>query len=153
MSDHITFLHQTLDAARINVEKGGAPRSALIVKDHQVIARAVDGIETLCDPTAHAEILALREAAKALNTTDLTGVIVYVSSEPCPMCQAALYLANAHFIYYAYSSDDLAPYGLSIDGIKEALNQDPIERDGAFRYIPEAQTQPNIFQLWREHLD
>lgn len=89
------------------------PFGAVLVKDGQVLARAVNQVDELCDPTAHAEIQALRIAAKAQGSTDLSGSVMYASGYPCSMCHTAMLLAGVKKVYFAYSNEDGEPYDLS----------------------------------------
>lgn len=89
------------------------PFGAVLVKDGQVLARAVNQVDELCDPSAHAEMQAVRAAAKALGTTDLSGAVVYASGYPCTMCYTAMLFAGVKKVYYAYSNEDGEPYDLS----------------------------------------
>ena len=91
------------------------PFGAVIARDGKVIASAVNEVDALCDPTAHAEMQVVRAAAKTLGSTDLSGTTVYASGYPCPMCLTAMYLAGVKKVYYAYSNEDGAPYDLSAE--------------------------------------
>ncbi len=112
MSDK-QFIQQAISLATKNVKVGGRPFGAVIVKNGQVIAHAVNQITATNDPTAHAELLALREAGKVLGRAKLDDCVVYASGQPCPMCLAAMRMAGISQIFYAYSNDDAQPYGLS----------------------------------------
>src|SRR5688572_7088440 len=79
---------------------------AVLVRDGEVIARAVNRIHETGDPTAHAELVAIREAAQALGRPRLDGCVVYASGHPCPMCLAAMHLCGIAAAYYAYSNED-----------------------------------------------
>ena len=87
------------------------PFGAVLVKDGQVLARAVNQVDELCDHSAHAEMQAVRAAAKALGTTDLSGAVVYASGYPCTMCYTAMLLAGVKMVYYAYSNEDGERFG------------------------------------------
>ena len=91
------------------------PFGAVIAREGKVIASAVNEVDALCDPTAHAEMQVVRAAAKSLSSTDLSGTTVYASGYPCPMCLTAMYLAGVKKVYYAYSNEDGAPYDLSAE--------------------------------------
>ena len=91
------------------------PFGAVIARDGKVIASAVNEVDALCDPTAHAEMQVVRAAARTLGSTDLSGTTVYASGYPCPMCLTAMYLAGVKKVYYAYSNEDGAPYDLSAE--------------------------------------
>lgn len=88
------FLRQAIELAYNNIEKGGRPFGAVIVKDGKVIASGVNQILTTNDPTAHAELLAIRAASQVLGTANLEGCSVFASGHPCPMCMAAMRLAG-----------------------------------------------------------
>ena len=102
--------------ARENVRRRtNAPFGAVVTRHGKIVARAVNEVDDLCDPTAHAEMQAVRAAAAALNSTDLSGCTVYASGYPCPMCLTAMYLSGVEKVYYAYSNEDGAPYGLDAE--------------------------------------
>jgi len=110
------YLIEAIRAAKDNVRRRtNAPFGAVIARQGKFIATAVNQVDDLCDPTAHAEMQAIRAAAKALNSTDLSGCTVYASGYPCPMCLTAMYLSGVEKVYYAYSNEDGAPYGLSAE--------------------------------------
>ena len=152
MSDHIKFLQLSIELAAENVKNGGQPFGSVIVKDGQIVATGVNHIERNNDPTAHAELVAIREAGKALKTADLSGCIVYASGEPCPMCQAAMFMSGIRDTYYAYSNADGAPYGFSSDHAVTELNKAPADRENStYIYVPESQIEPNVFVSWQRN--
>lgn len=107
------FLLGAIRAAMGNVRRRtNAPFGAVIARHGKPIATAINEVDDLCDPTAHAEMQAVRAAAKALGSTDLSGCIVYASGYPCPMCLTAMYLSGVEKVYFAYSNEDGVPYGL-----------------------------------------
>lgn len=95
-----SFFFQALDEAEEAAQRGEVPVGAVVVLDGQVVARAGNRVEELSDPTAHAEILALRAAAAALGSPRLGGCDLYVTLEPCPMCAAAISLARIRRLYF-----------------------------------------------------
>ena len=106
-----------------NVREGrGGPFGAVIVKDGEVIAQSANRVVPDNDPTAHAEVAAIRLACKALNTFDLSGCIIYASCEPCPMCLGAIYWARMDKIYYGNSKADAADIGFDDAFIYDELN-------------------------------
>ena len=126
------------------------PFGAVLVRNGQVLARAVNEVEALCDPSAHAEMQAVRAASRAQNSTDLSGSTVYASGYPCPMCLTAMYLAGVKSVYYAYSNEDGAPYDLSAErGYAEIAR--PIEQRemklAGLRVRLEGQ---DLYEAWRE---
>jgi len=103
------FMREAIRLSLENIDaKKGGPFGAVIVKDGEIISRGVNGVTTLNDPTAHAEVTAIREAAKKLNNYNLTGCVIYTSCEPCPMCLSAIYWARLDAIYYANTKKDAA---------------------------------------------
>ncbi len=107
------FLRNAIELAYNNIEKGGRPFGAVVVKNGEVIASGVNQILTTNDPTAHAELLAIRAASQILGSANLEGCSVYASGHPCPMCMAAMRLAGIKSVSYAYSNEDGTPFGLS----------------------------------------
>jgi guanine deaminase len=112
------FIEEAVRLALENVEKyGGEPFGAVIVKNGEIISSGVNEVERDHDPTAHAELLVIRDACQKLNTTDLSDCVLYASGEPCPMCLGAIYWANLKRVYYAYSLHDAEEVGLSSEYI------------------------------------
>ena len=89
-----------------NINKGGGPFGCVIVKDNKIIAEGSNKVTTTNDPTAHGEIVAIREACKKLNDFSLNGCELYSTCEPCPMCLSAIYWARINKIYYANTRED-----------------------------------------------
>ncbi|HJS04679.1 MAG TPA: nucleoside deaminase [Variovorax sp.] len=145
------YLLDSIRLAMENVrERKTWPFGAVLVRNGQVLARAVNEVEALCDPSAHAEMQAVRAASRAQNSTDLSGSTVYASGYPCPMCLTAMYLAGVKSVYYAYSNEDGAPYDLSAErGYAEIAR--PIEQRemklAGLRVRPEGQ---DLYEAWRE---
>jgi guanine deaminase len=108
-NDVAKFMRKAIRLSVANVEKAiGGPFGTVIVRDGKVIARGSNSVTATNDPTAHAEIVAIRKACKSLKTYQLTGCEIYTSCEPCPMCLAAIYWARPDKIYYANSKEDAA---------------------------------------------
>ena len=147
------YLLESIRLAMENVrERKTWPFGAVLVRNGQVLARAVNEVEALCDPSAHAEMQAVRAASRAQNSTDLSGSTVYASGYPCPMCLTAMYLAGVKSVYYAYSNEDGAPYDLSAErGYVEIAR--PVEQRemklAGLRVRPEGQ---DLYEAWREAL-
>jgi len=136
MSDESRFLGEAIELARANIGKGGRPFGAVLVRDGAVIATAVNEIRATNDPTSHAEMNAIRAASRTLGTPDLQGSAVYASGHPCPMCMAAMRLAGVTRVFYAYSNDDGAPFGLSTAALYEELGRPFAEQTMAIRCVP-----------------
>ena len=100
------FMQMAIDLSVENVDTGGGPFGAVIVRDGEVIATGTNRVVPNADPTAHAEVMAIRNACAKLGTFQLTGCTVYSSSEPCPMCLSALYWAGVSRICYGNTKDD-----------------------------------------------
>lgn len=99
----------------------GGPFGAVVVKEGKIIARGFNRVISTNDPTAHAEVVAIREACKTLNNFQLVGCEIYTSCEPCPMCMAAIYWARPDKVYYANSKTDAASIGFDDNFIYEEL--------------------------------
>lgn len=147
------FLEQAIAMARENVRNDGRPFAALIVKGDTIVATAVNRMNADNDPTAHAELLALRAAGAELGTTKLSGCTVYASGQPCPMCMAAMRIAGISRIVYAYSNTDGASFGLSTSGIAADLSR-PVETQdwASIRQIPPRDHEkPELYLAWQAH--
>ncbi len=108
----MNFLLEAIKEARIGIEKGnGGPFGAVIVKNGEIIGRGHNRVIAKNDPTAHAEIEAIRDACKNINNFDLSGCEMYVTAKPCPMCFGAIHWARLERVYYGASSHDVAKIG------------------------------------------
>lgn len=136
MADEVRFLSDAIELARNNIDKGGRPFGAVLVRDGVVIARAVNEIHSSNDPTSHAEMNALRAASRTLGTPDLSGSTVYASGHPCPMCMAAMRLSGVERVFFAYSNDEGAPFGLSTSAICDDLAKPLAEQSMTIRHVP-----------------
>lgn len=112
MSQFVTkedFMREAIRLSIDNVESGkGGPFAAVIVKDGKIIASGVNEVTSSNDPTAHAEVVAIRKACSTLHSFQLDGCEIYCSCEPCPMCLGAIYWARAAKIYFANTKEDAA---------------------------------------------
>lgn len=148
MSD-MDFLVHAIQLAKDNVEHGGRPFGAVIVKNGEVVSTGINQIVTTGDPTSHAELNALRQAAQNLKSTSLKDCVVYASGQPCPMCLAALRMAGVEKIIYAYSNADAEPFGLSTAKIAECLRTDPHEQQG-LTFMQYAVDLPyDLYTVWQ----
>jgi tRNA(Arg) A34 adenosine deaminase TadA len=126
---HPEFLRRAIALATENVLSGaGGPFGAVIVHDGRIVAEGVNTVTATNDPTAHAEVNAIRAAARALGTFTLAGCQLYASCEPCPMCLAAVHWARMDAIYYGASSADAARAGFDDAFLYEELRKDQTER-------------------------
>ncbi len=116
------FMMEAIHLSITNVEQGkGGPFGAVVVKDGKIIARGANSVTAHNDPTAHAEVVAIREACKVLNSFQLTGCEIYASCEPCPMCLGAIYWARPDALYYACSKEDAAAINFDDQFIYEEI--------------------------------
>ena len=116
------------EAISLSIEKmeagEGGPFGAIVVKDDTVIGRGWNRVTSTNDPTAHAEIMAIRDACSKLNTFDLSGCELYASCEPCPMCLSAIYWARLDKLYFAASRNDAADAGFADEFLYEEISKD-----------------------------
>jgi len=135
----LTFLNE---AIRLSIEKmeanEGGPFGAVIVRDNEIVGRGWNRVTSTNDPTAHAEIVAIRDACSKLKSFSLAGCDIYSSCEPCPMCLAAIYWSRLDRIYFGATSDDAAIAGFDDGNFYEELAK-PIDQ----RLVP-------MEQLFRE---
>lgn len=132
-----------------NVAKGGGPFGAVIVKDGEVIAEASNSVTSSNDPTAHAEINAIRQATRKLNTFDLSGCEIYSSCEPCPMCLGAIYWARLDKLYFAGTKTDAREAGFDDSFIYDELKLDYADRKLYTRQMMRENAQ-EAFEKWRD---
>lgn len=148
--NHEKFMQMAIDLAEYNVKEGqGGPFGAVIVKDGMVLARSANKVVPTNDPTAHAEVSAIRLACQELGTFSLAGCEIYTSCEPCPMCLGAIYWARIDKIYYANTKADAAAIGFDDHFIYQELDL-PMDQ----RRLPIVQLMRdealNAFKLWSE---
>ncbi|MEU3708639.1 nucleoside deaminase [Streptomyces catenulae] len=104
------FAQRTIDIARRNVEEGGRPFATVIVKDGEILAESPNLVAQTSDPTAHAEILAIRDACTKFGTEHLTGATIYVLAHPCPMCLGSLYYCSPDEVVFLTTRDAYEPH-------------------------------------------
>ncbi|MBQ3805012.1 MAG: nucleoside deaminase [Prevotella sp.] len=145
-------MQRAIDLSIRNVADGGGPFGAVIVKDGEVVAEGVNRVTASCDPTAHAEVSAIREACRRQGTFKLDGCEIYTSCEPCPMCLSAIYWAGISHIYYANTKHDADKIGFGDNFI-----YDEIARPNNERAIPTSQMMreeaQEAFRAWEEKED
>jgi tRNA(Arg) A34 adenosine deaminase TadA len=148
MNDDQDFLRQAIALARANMEKGGRPFGAIIVRDGKIIATGINEILATNDPTAHAEMTAIRAASQKLASPNLAGCTVYASGHPCPMCMAAMRMSGVGQVMYAYSNEDGESYGLSTAAIYAELAKPFAEQSMGIRHVP-VRVEGDIYREWR----
>lgn len=122
------LMREAIELSRKNVAEGGGPFGAVIARKGEIIATGVNRVTDSCDPTAHAEVSAIRAAARKLGTFDLSGCEIFTSCEPCPMCLGAIYWAHLDRIYYGNTKHDAAAIGFDDAFIYEELELKPEDR-------------------------
>lgn len=143
------YLKQALSLAYKNVEHGGRPFAAVVVQNNEVIASAVNEMHLSLDPTAHAELLAIRRASQILNTTDLKDCSIYASGQPCPMCLSLIFMTGIHRVVYAYSNEEATDFGLSTTHIYQKMRQPVSTQDTVIEYLPvRLDHQDDLYELW-----
>jgi guanine deaminase len=144
------FMARAIQLSIDNVHSGrGGPFGAIIVKDGAIVAEAANQVTCTNDPTAHAEVLAIREACKSLGVFDLEGCEIYTSCEPCPMCLGAIYWARLSRVYFANAAADASRIGFNDSLIYRELAK-PLSQ----RAIPMVQTMREdalaAFRAWED---
>lgn len=152
MSYNEKFMRRAIELSVRNVEEGGGPFGAVIVKNGEIIAEGTNRVTADHDPTAHAEVSAIRKAAKQLDTFDLSGCDIYSSCEPCPMCLGAIYWAHLDNLYYGNTKADAKAIGFDDSFIYDEINLLPEERQlKTSQYLPEEAIA--AFEKWRDKED
>lgn len=122
------LMRKAIELSEENVRNGGGPFAAVIAKDGEIVAIGANRVTASCDPTAHAEVSAIRAATSKLNTFDLSGYEIYTSCEPCPMCLGAIYWARLDKMYYGNNKNDAKNIGFDDSFIYDEIALDPKQR-------------------------
>ena len=146
------FMEMAIKLATESVENGGGPFGAVVVKNGEIIAARANSVTLDNDPTAHAEVAAIREACSKLNTFSLEGCEIYASCEPCPMCLGAIYWAGIERIYYAATREDAANVGFDDSMIYDQITLHPMDRSIQGVRL-ECDTQRTPFEYWNVKSD
>jgi len=152
MEEKRKWLEEAVQLAKKNVASGhGGPFAALVVQNGRIVGKGVNEVERTHDPTAHAEIQAIRQACSALGTYLLEDCEIYASGEPCPMCMAAIYWARLKAVYYACSKQEAVKAGYQDRFTKfhEDMQKPSDERSIPVRSI-QVEGYLDPFHLWRE---
>lgn len=147
-SSNEAFMREAIALAVDNVQSGrGGPFAALVVKEGEEVARGTNRVTSINDPTAHAEVIAIRNACEALGHFELTGCTLYATCEPCPMCLGAIYWARLDRVVYAATSEEAAAAGFDDAHIYEELDRPPeARRIPMERRLAQEAHQP--FEAW-----
>lgn len=153
MNNNTYFMQRAIDLAVANVQSGkGGPFGAVVVKNGLIIAEGCNKVTTHNDPTAHAEVEAIRAACRTLGHFQLTGCQLYTSCEPCPMCLGAIYWARPDRVYFANTQLDAAEIGFDDAFIYEEIALTPPQR--RIPFIQMMRTEALIsFKAWTDKAD
>lgn len=147
--EKIRWMREAIRLSVENVKNNGGPFGAVIVKDGKLVATGVNRVTDSCDPTAHAEVSAIRAACQKLHTYNLEGCEIFTSCEPCPMCLSAIYWAHIDRVYYGNTKEDAKQINfddsfiydeLALDRLQRKLPAEPLLREEALE----------AFKLWAE---
>ena len=146
------LMRKAIELSVKNVAEGGGPFGAVIARNGEIVATGVNRVTDEHDPTAHAEVSAIRAACRKLNTFDLSGCEIYTSCEPCPMCLGAIYWAHLDKIYYGNNKTDAARIGFDDSFIYDEL---ALERKDRKKVMEELLPDEAIaaFRAWEEKAD
>ena len=150
--DKRELMTRAIRLAEESVKLGGGPFGAVIARNGEIVAEASNRVTLDCDPTAHAEVSAIRKASKVLGTFDLNGCEIFTSCEPCPMCLGAIYWANLDKIYFANNRKDAADIGFDDDFIYKEIEITPEKRQKPSEILMREEAL-KAFDMWREKED
>jgi guanine deaminase len=150
---HEDFMREAIELSKKNMLQGkGGPFGCVIVKDGEIVGRGWNQVTSSNDPTAHAEVSAIRDACKNLNSFQLEGCIVYTSCEPCPMCLGAIYWARPAKVFYGNTKADAADIGFDDSFIYQELELPLGERSMPLQPLLRNEAL-DVFKLWAEKQD
>jgi guanine deaminase len=143
------FLDRAIQLSRSGMKQGqGGPFGCVIVKDSEIIGEGSNSVTSTNDPTAHAEVVAIRNACKKLNSYQLTGCDIYTSCEPCPMCLGAIYWARPDRVIFANTRAEAAAIEFDDDFIYNEINTDLVKRKIPFIHFP-TEKAIQVFEEWK----
>ncbi|UII24441.1 nucleoside deaminase [Fulvivirga maritima] len=149
----LEFMSRAIALAEEGMTKGaGGPFGAVVVKDGEIVAEGYNMVTSTNDPTAHAEVTAIREACKKLGTFQLTDCVIYTSCEPCPMCLGAIYWARPKKVYYGCTREDAAAIEFDDQFVYEEIAK-PMESRGIDFINVERSAAQQVFKKWKEKDD
>ena len=143
---------EAIRIAVANVQDGGGPFGAVVVKDGHIVSRGVNRVTADHDPTAHAEVQAIRAACRELESFQLDGCEIFCSTEPCPMCLGAIYWARPDRVWYAATKADAAEAGFDDDFIYQELDRSREERHLPMQQLA-SDDHLEPFRVWGEHVE
>lgn len=149
MEDDRSLLRKAIEIAGKGIDSGGGPFGAVITKDGEIIAEAGNRVVLMNDPTAHAEVLAIRKASEYLKSHDLSDCTLYTSCEPCPMCLGAIYWAGIKKVVYSSDRKDAAKAGFNDNFIYNEIILLPSKRKLTFLQLALPGSE-EVFRKWEK---
>jgi tRNA(Arg) A34 adenosine deaminase TadA len=150
---HEDYLNKAITIAQKSMAANqGGPFGCVVVKDGEIIAEGTNAVTSTNDPSAHAEMVAIRKACQKLNSFQLTDCVIYTSCEPCPMCLGAIYWARPKAVYFASTRQDAANIGFDDQFIYDELNKPLAERKIPFHKV-NLESAANLFENWDNKAD
>lgn len=146
------LMRRAIELSEKSVRDGGGPFGAVIARNGEIVAEGCNKVTIDCDPTSHAEVSAIRQACKVLDTFDLSGCEIFTSCEPCPMCLGAIYWAHIDKIYYANNRNDANAIGFDDDFIYKEISLSPEARKKPSENLLRGEAI-KAFNLWRDKED
>jgi guanine deaminase len=151
--DKLRFMQRAIELSAIGMQSDkGGPFGCVIVKDGKIIAEGYNQVTSTNDPTAHAEVVAIRNACEHLKSFQLDGCELYTSCEPCPMCLGAIYWARPEKVYYANTREDAANIGFDDSFIYDELTVEIKDRKIPMIPLGRAEAR-SVFEAWKNKTD
>jgi len=151
--EDIKFMQRAIELSEMGMQTGsGGPFGCVVVKNGKIVGEGFNQVTSTNDPTAHAEVVAIRNACKNLNTFQLEGCEIYTSCEPCPMCLGAIYWARPKMVFYACTKEDAAKINFDDQFIYDELDKDISNRNIQFIKIMQEEAIP-VFEQWTAKQD
>jgi tRNA(Arg) A34 adenosine deaminase TadA len=146
------LMQRAIILSKESVERGGGPFGAVIARNGEIVAEGANSVTINCDPTAHAEVTAIRNACAKLGTFDLSGCTIYTSCEPCPMCFGAIYWSHLDAIYMGNNRKDAAAIGFDDDFIYREIALDAQQRSKPCQVLMQQEAH-EAFEMWSNKAD
>ena len=146
------LMRMAIALSKESIERGGGPFGAVIARQGVVVATGANHVTSSCDPTAHAEVSAIRAASQALGTYDLSGCDIYTSCEPCPMCLGAIYWARLSKMYYGNTKSDARDIAFDDSFIYDEIALSPSLRRLSSEQLLHSESIA-AFEMWRDKVD
>ena len=146
------FMKRAIELSKESINSGGGPFGSVIVKNDKIISEGINRVTVNNDPTAHGEIVAIRNACKELNTFNLSNCSLYSSCEPCPMCMSAIYWSRIGKVYYANTRDDAKKIEFDDSFIYSEISKENKDRSILMEQILRDEAL-EAFEIWKNKTD